>query len=450
MGNTDSKVEKRPNVKVVKVKRVKVNERDVLRSSNQKISSSHKISNNQKVLDNLKILNDINSLNNQEIVSPVPIRPSTEYNNYYNERPKNNITEYSNLPNISNMVNYDFENKELNLSYENVNDTVNRYKKEHKEEKAKFNEYMSRKEKYLESQIYNFEKKYDPYKILDISPKVSDPDIIKKAYKKKALLYHPDRVSNESQKVIEESSVRFKIITQAYLYLLKKYEAENDIQIKINRPVEKKEYQDIGDKRENKFINKDKFNLELFNEVFEKYRVPETVEDGYNHLMSKDEYVKNEEETGMFSNNFNVDIFNKTFDSYKGGKQQDKIIEYYEPEAINSADSMGFQELGIIKNNNFENKNQSSRISYTDWKTAHIDENVFINDKSINYKQYKDLKELEHERANIKTMTVEEKRQKELYDQYLVDKENKRLENLKHIDGKITEHYNKLNKKLIK
>jgi hypothetical protein len=111
---------------------------------------------------------------------------------------------------------------------------------------------------------------------------------------------------------------------------------------------------------------------------------------------------------------------------------------------------MGFQELGIIKNSNFENKNQSSRISYTDWKTAHIDENVFINDKSINYKQYKDLKELEHERANIKTMTVEEKRQKELYDQYLVDKENKRLENLKHIDGKITEHYNKLNKKLIK
>ena len=47
-------------------------------------------------------------------------------------------------------------------------------------------------------------------------------------------------------------------------------------------------------------------------------------------------------------------------------------------------------------------------------------------------------------------MTVEEKRQKELYDQYLVDKENKRLANLKHIDGKITEHYNKLNKKLIR
>ena len=305
MGNTDSKVEKRPNVKVIKVKRVKVNERDVLRPSNHMIASNQKISNNQKVLDNLKILNNINSLNNQEIISPVPIRPSTEYNKYYNERPNNNITvynntteysnmtEYGNLPNINNIINYDFENKELNLSYENVNDTVNRYKKEHKEEKAKFNEYMSRKEKYLESQIYNFEKKYDPYKILDISPKVSDPNIIKKAYKKKALLYHPDRVSNESPKVIEESSVRFKIITQAYLYLLKKYETENDLQIKINRPVEKKEYQDIGDKRENKFINKDKFNLELFNEVFEKYRVPETLEDGYNHLMSKDEYIKN-------------------------------------------------------------------------------------------------------------------------------------------------------------
>ena len=443
MGNSDSKPKTEKSVKIIKVVRPK---------TEKNVKVVYEVRPNVSKYENYQ--KELNRINNPEIISPKPIRPSIHYNKYYNEKPQTNIISTGNLPNISNMVNYDFENKELNLSYENINDTINKYKEDSKDEYAKFNEYMSRKDKYLNSQINNFEKKYDPYRILDISPKIKNPDDIKKAYKKKALLYHPDRVLNESPKIIEDASKKFKIITQAYLYLLKKYEADNELEIKISRPVEKKEYVDIGEKRESKFINKDKFNLELFNEVFEKYRIPDTIESGYEHLMSKDGDrdidKKDENVKDIFSTNFNVDIFNKTFDNYKGNKQCDKIIEYNEPEALNSADALGFQELGVIKNNNFENKNNASRISYTDWKTAHIDENVFINNKNTNYKQYKDLKELERERSNIKDYSPEEKRQRELYEQYLADKESKRLENLKHIDGKILQNYNKINKNLIK
>ena len=159
----------------------------------------------------------------------------------------------------------------------------------------------------------------------------------------------------------------------------------------------------------------------------------------------------------MFSagtkNKIDIYFFNKSFDNYKKNKpiEQSKIIEYYEPEAMESS-AIGFQELGVIKNNNFENINKSQKISYTDYKTAHIDANVLItNKKDIGYQKYKDINQLEQERSNISyKLTPEEKERKILYEQQMNDKESKRIAHLEYLDSKINKNYNKINKLRLK
>jgi len=406
-----------------------------------------------------------NNMQSNSIVYGSSYRESTPIHNgtMHNGTMHNNIIEFDKIPNINNLINYDFENKTLDLSYENINDTVLKYKKQNEDEKESFNRYMEKKNKYIQSQINIFESKYDPYKILNISKDNISLDIIRKAYKKKALQYHPDRVSQNDSKLSTEYNNKFKIITQAYLYLLKKYEEDNQLEIKINKPVEKSNYEDnINEGVENKYIDKDNFNIDRFNEIFEEYKIPDTYEDGYNNLIN--ETGKRSErsttyspdipiENNIFSNNFNLDIFNKSFDNYKQNKpiDQSKIIEYYEPEAMESS-AIGFQELGVIKNNNFENINKSRKISYTDYKTAHIDANVLItNKKDIGYQKYKDINQLEQERSNISyKLTPEEREKKILYEQQMNDKESKRIAHLAYLDSKINKNYNKINKLRLK
>ena len=53
------------------------------------------------------------------------------------------------------------------------------------------------------------------YEVLDIDRK-SDEDEIRKAYKKQALKYHPDRNRNKSEAEQEQTSKKFKEVAEAY------------------------------------------------------------------------------------------------------------------------------------------------------------------------------------------------------------------------------------------
>ncbi len=57
--------------------------------------------------------------------------------------------------------------------------------------------------------------KEQPYKILEISPSASD-DEVKKAYRKMALKYHPDRVSHLGEDVQKSAEAKFKKVADAY------------------------------------------------------------------------------------------------------------------------------------------------------------------------------------------------------------------------------------------
>lgn len=58
-------------------------------------------------------------------------------------------------------------------------------------------------------------KRVDLYGIIGVSQNATEAEI-KKAYKKKALIYHPDRNSNKSEKEKADNETTFKKINEAY------------------------------------------------------------------------------------------------------------------------------------------------------------------------------------------------------------------------------------------
>ena len=75
----------------------------------------------------------------------------------------------------------------------------------------------------------------DPYKILDVKYNAS-LDEIKSNFKKLALLYHPDKNINKSQKEKDENTIKFRDVTIAYGILSDPYKKEKFWR-KVNRII---------------------------------------------------------------------------------------------------------------------------------------------------------------------------------------------------------------------
>ena len=72
----------------------------------------------------------------------------------------------------------------------------------------------------------------DYYKILGISKDASEADI-KKAYRKAALKYHPDKNTNNK----EEAEKKFKMVGEAYQILSNSYDLVNARLEFQNKPI---------------------------------------------------------------------------------------------------------------------------------------------------------------------------------------------------------------------
>lgn len=276
-------------------------------------------------------------------------------------------------------------------------------------------------------------KEYDPYKILKIDRDNIDINKLKKNYKKLVLKYHPDKVSNELRNKYEN---KFKIINKSYSYLLNKYEEDNKTELKINKVVENKDYEDdINDNKVNKYIDKKKFDIKKFNEIFEKYKLHNIYDDGYDNIMSNKELKI--DNTNNIS--FDINSFNNKFREEK--KKSTNIIEYIEPVPIESDINMSYQELGVIKKDNY-----GITKHYTDYKTAHIDENYLINDNNYQYKSYNDINSLKNDRSNINyKMSEEDKKKYDIQMEHKKQEELLRQKHIKYIDQMIFENYNNIN-----
>jgi DnaJ like chaperone protein len=58
------------------------------------------------------------------------------------------------------------------------------------------------------------------YKVLGIEPTATD-DEVRKAYKKMALKYHPDKVANAGENIRQQATEKFRAINEAYEYIKK-------------------------------------------------------------------------------------------------------------------------------------------------------------------------------------------------------------------------------------
>lgn len=283
---------------------------------------------------------------------------------------------------------------------------------------------------------------HDPYEILGIDS-TATLDQIKKAYKKRALQYHPDRGGN---------AAIFKIIKKSYQELLNKYNSEHQFEQKINQEVRNQHYDSsMNSGLHNKHIDKDNFNVNKFNKVFDQYRLDDENDDGYGDIMDNTSANNIEvDKTKQYNkSNFNISNFNDNFNSVKKKTTTTKIIEYTEPEALISGDSLAFSELGAGKIDDFSST--QNNMQYTDYKKAHVTETTLIDPNEVQYKQYKNLNDIKRDRDNITyNMSADDKEQyhmKKNKEDYYEEQRKQRVQNR---DNIAYEQFNRINTNMIR
>jgi curved DNA-binding protein CbpA len=149
-------------------------------------------------------------------------------------------------------------------------------------------------------------------RILDLEEEVAlTADSLKAAYKKAVIRAHPDKGGSEKE---------FEAVTRAYAYLgdiLKRINGGRSTEGKVEAPAvlntTRTGEADAWKMVEPIQLNPSKLNLDAFNTMFEKTRIPDPEESGYGDwLKGSDSAVAKAGPT--FGGKFNRDVFNKAFE----------------------------------------------------------------------------------------------------------------------------------------
>ena len=311
------------------------------------------------------------------------------------------------------------------------------------ERRQRFESEQETRRKRLNNMIDDFEKKYNPYNILGLNEQCSAREA-KVNYRKLALKYHPDKNGGKTD-------YEFKLITQSYYYILNKINNSQKHQNKISQDVTYQEYEDtVNEPKHNIHLDKDNFNLNKFNKVFDQYKIGSTYDDGYGNLMKggprSEKDIELNDNQSVFGKKFNKEIFNMNFNKMKSN-QSTEIMEYQEPMALNS-DSGNCVELGTGKLDNYGSN--SAGLGYTDYKQAHYENNM-INVNDIKVKQYKNVKDLQHARSRLSyNMSEKDKELERIRTNQREQNEQRRKDRLERNDKMVFNQYNKVNQLLIR
>lgn len=170
----------------------------------------------------------------------------------------------------------------------------------------------------------------DPYFILDVV-ETDDITFITKAFKKKAKMWHPDKMSKENLLdpiKVERTKNHFKLLVQSYEYIINKmrYTGLNS---------SKKETIDIP-KSKNIDYNSSDLNSknDSFNKEFEKLQVSKPTDFGYDtkRLANIEEYDKFNHKPDKITfqeKKFNNDEFNNIFE-YQQAEQESQPLTPYD------------------------------------------------------------------------------------------------------------------------
>ena len=214
-------------------------------------------------------------------------------------------------------------------------------------------------------------------RILGLEEEVAlTPEGLKSAYKKAVVRAHPDKGGSEKE---------FEAVTRAYAYLgeilsrihggrKKEGKVEAPTTLSAGRGVEADAWKMVEPVQ----LNPSKLNLDAFNSMFEKTRIPDPEESGYG------DWLKGGDDAGgssapKFGGKFNRDIFNQAFAEEQrskgpaGGKSNAIVAQ-----ELSLASRMGFAtELGRTGRDDYTVAANERGVAYTDLKKAYTEYNTF-------------------------------------------------------------------------
>jgi len=274
--------------------------------------------------------------------------------------------------------------------------------------------------------------KIDPFGLL-AKETLSIPKL-KQKYKKLSLIHHPDRGGsidnfNTLQQAIKNIDTLIKFHSQKQTHTSLKNNFKQD--------VEKKQ------KTSNVQMGK-KFSIDKFNTIYESNHIRTRDDEGYDSLMDT---RKNDRDditiTPMGTGKVTKESFNSNFNKYKENILGDVVVHadsLPEPTSLNR--ELLYKDLGDTTGN-FTN----TREGYMDFKQAHID-NTLMN-TNIKLKQYKNVKDLEHARANNVTLTENDQRLLQLEEEKRKQAELYRKQTLEKNDRLMYEKFKRANRMLL-
>ena len=285
------------------------------------------------------------------------------------------------------------------------------------------------------NEIKDFNQQIDPYKLLDVK-KTDSLETISKKYRRLALKFHPDRGGN---------SDAFQALTKAYL----------SIGEELKKKEEEKSYFDLKkdfnnyDENQNSMpcpLGKgEKFNSNLFNEIYEENKLNDPTNFGYSDWMKSNKKTEKQPDT-IFSDKFNINIFNSVFNNLKENETHNQVAKIYEPEALfNDKKGMNFMELGQdAEDLNFTKLNNGG-LNYTDYKEA-MTKSHLVPKNIENKKIYKNIEELEKSREKIdyKMSDKDLVAYQNIIRKKEIDEES-RIHRIRQNDKNISEQYKKIN-----
>lgn len=283
----------------------------------------------------------------------------------------------------------------------------------------------------------------NPYKILGIDKNYT-VDTLKKAYLKQAVRTHPDKGGNKDD---------FQKVTIAYTLLLKKLgEKDSD---KLHSDL-KSGYNDYNAnnnlKRNVKLSDNEQFDVRLFNKVYDENKLDSVYDGGYGDWMKKNALGESAEDCPkLFNGNFNKDMFHNVFNEQREKYKRKDIVEYNEPQALNSGGHQ-LQVLGKGTINDFSSQEVlDSGIKYRDYRDAY-ENPTLIDINSVNIgERANNIKSYQQQRSNIsRTMSREDEIQYNKIQRYKEAQEKERLRNLNRNDRDITNNYERVHKLLIR
>ena len=342
------------------------------------------------------------------------------------------------------------------LNYANVEHRLDAFTAEEQRLEEAYRRLRERRQKAFLQELADFELNYNPFEVLGLHQPTDDVKLIKKAYRKQSLRFHPDKNGGNEDD--------FALVTKAYCYIMRKleklsYKVASQHELK-QQALSSYEEQAPRQNAELDSVGGADFSVDKFNRVYDEHRLSDFADDGYADFMSSEEPAdttqlpsgavtrRNVPCKDIFNGKFNRELFMQAFEDEKKADEGKELIIYEEPEPLMSC-NVGYAELGADKIKDF---GQSSTLQnkFTDYKRAHTTASKLIDPATVQTQHFASVEDLKSSRSRVShTLSPADQKKIQLRKRREELDEEERLMRLQQADATAFSHFNKVNKLML-